>query len=308
MKLIDLAGSQRAVAIASRLDSQKAIAISKELVTFLQERKIKVYAEARIASILGCLGRALYEMTEDQVPVVLCIGGDGTILRVAQKLPFKNMPAILGINVGAVGFMAEFDIPSKDSFPQLVSANLIEEKCMRLSCHVDTQGQNHLPLALNEVLIITSRPSKALSITIRVDGQVYSSGYVDGVIVSTPTGSTAYAMSAGGAIVAPTIDAIQVVPVCPFARSGLKPLIVNPESAVEIELLRPKLNAIIAIDGQFETPVVASAATRISIKRSGSIVKFLRTQAGEASFFSRLNRKLLPGAKFPLPKHDQPEE
>ncbi len=306
MKLIDMQSGGLAIGLASRLDSSKAINVTKDLSGFLFEKKIKVAPESRIANILGLPPKSLHEMTADQVPAIACVGGDGTILRVAQKLPFKNPPAILGVNVGAVGFLAEFDVNTRDSFNQLVSANLIEERCMRLSCHVD--NQDHFPPALNEILIITSRPSKALSITVTVDKQVYSTGYVDGVIASTPTGSTAYSLSAGGAIMAPEVDAIQLVPVCPYARTGFKPLVLPSNATIEIELLRPKLNAIIAIDGQNEFTINSASTKRITIRRSPSSISFLRTQTSRTSFFSRLNRKLLPGAKFPVPKYDQPEE
>lgn len=307
MKLIELVTNEKAIGIASRLDSSKAISVSKDLASFLIEKKIRVCPESRIANILGSLnGKSLHDMYKDQVPVIACVGGDGTILRVAQKLP-KNPPAILGINVGAVGFLAEFDINSKESFNQLFeSSNLIEERCMRLSCHVE--DNDHFPLALNEILIITSRPSKALSISVYVDKQLYSTGYVDGIIISTPTGSTAYALSAGGAIMTPEVDAIQIVPVCPFVRTGFKPLIINPNSTIEIELLRPKLNAVIAVDGQSEFVVNSSATKKIVIRKSSSTISFLRSTGLKTSFFSRLNHKLLPGAKFPVPKHDQPEE
>jgi NAD+ kinase len=310
MKLLDLANSGKMIGIASRLDSSKAINVSKDLASVLLEKKIKICPESRIANILGAVGgsvsgKSLHDMYRDQVPVIACVGGDGTILRVAQKLP-KNPPAILGINVGAVGFLAEFDINSKDSFNQLVGSNLIEERCMRLSCHVE--NNDHLPLALNEILVITSRPSKALSISVYVDKQLFSTGYVDGIIISTPTGSTAYALSAGGAIMTPEVDAIQLVPVCPFVRTGFKPLVINPSATIEIELLRPKLNAVIAVDGQSEFVINSSTTRKITIRKSPNSISFLRSSGLKTSFFSRLNRKLLPGAKFPVPKHDQPEE
>lgn len=306
MRLADIENSGKAIGLASRLDSSKAISVTKDLSSFLCEKKIKVAPESRIANILGMPGRSLHEMAADQVPAIACVGGDGTILRVAQKLPFKNPPAILGVNVGAVGFLAEFDVNTRDSFNQLLSTNLIEERCMRLSCHVD--NQDYYPPALNEILVITSRPSKALSITIHVDKQVYSTGYLDGVIITTPTGSTAYSLSAGGAIMAPEVDAIQLVPVCPFVRTGFKPIVIPASSTIEIELLRPKLNAIVAVDGQNEYTINSATTKRITIRKSPSGISFLRTQASRASFFSRLNKKLLPGAKFPVPKYDQPEE
>ncbi len=306
MRLLDLQTNGLAIGLASRLDSSKAINVTKDLSSFLFEKKIKVAPESRIANIIGLPGKSLHEMTADQVPAIACVGGDGTILRVAQKLPFKNPPAILGVNVGAVGFLAEFDVNTRDSFNQLVTANLIEERCMRLSCHVD--NQDHFPPALNEILVITSRPSKALSVTVSVDKQVYSTGYLDGVIVSTPTGSTAYSLSAGGALVAPEVEAMQLVPVSPFVRTGFKPLLLPSNSTIEVELLRPKLNAIIAIDGQNEYTINSAATKRITIRKSPNGISFLRTQTSRTSFFSRLNKKLLPGAKFPVPKYDQPEE
>ncbi|MHA1681750.1 MAG: NAD(+)/NADH kinase [Promethearchaeota archaeon] len=306
MQIRELIGTEKAIGIASRLDSGKAIAITKDLINFFVNNKVKVYPEARIANLVsaGVFGKPLNEMNRFEVPLVISVGGDGTILRVAQNLPFKNPSAILGINVGAVGFLAEFDLTGKEPFEEILSTDLKEERCMRLSTHIEKTER--LPLALNEVLIITSRPSKALSITIRVDGQEFSSGYVDGILVCTPTGSTAYSLSAGGSIMVPELDAIQIVPVCPFARTGLKPLVIGTESVVEIELLRPKLNAIVAIDGQREYTIMPS--NNITIRKSTNYIRCLRSPNLKKSFFSRLNNKLLPGARFPVPRHDSPEE
>ncbi|MHA1697894.1 MAG: NAD(+)/NADH kinase [Promethearchaeota archaeon] len=298
--------SDKPIAIASRLDSIKAISLSKEIIKFLIEQKIKAQPESRIANIVGypMLGRSLSKMTRENTAAIISIGGDGTILRVAQNLPLKDTPPILGINVGAVGYLSEFDMPNPKNFKNLIELDFHEEKCIRLSCEIN--GVRNFPPALNEVLIITSRPSKALGIVIKVDGFRYSSGYVDGVLISTPIGSTAYCLSAGGCIMVPNLEAIQIVPICPFTRSGLKPLVLDANSKIEIELLRPKLNALITVDGQKE--VTISPAKRIIIKKSKNNISFLRASSTKKSFFSRLNKKLLPDAKFPVPQHDSPEE
>ncbi|MHA1791501.1 MAG: NAD(+)/NADH kinase [Promethearchaeota archaeon] len=305
MKLADLIHSNKALAIASRLDSGKAINLTKSLIKFLKEKGIKVYPEARIANIVGYLGQQLNDLHERDVPVIIAVGGDGTILRVAQSLSINDPPAILGINVGAVGFLAEFDMGTEqNSFESLITSEYVKERCMRLICTIEKTEK--LPLALNEVLVITSRPSKALSVVIKINGEFYSSGYVDGIVISTPTGSTAYSLSAGGSIIVPELNLIQIVPVCPFARSGLKPLIVSVDSVIEIELLRPKLSAIVAIDGQKEFTI--SPSRKIIIKKSNHYINCLRSKNLKKSFFHRLNNKLLPGAIFPVPKHDSPEE
>ncbi|MBD3185544.1 hypothetical protein GF325_01850, partial [Candidatus Bathyarchaeota archaeon] len=175
MNLADFSRDNKSVAIASRLDSGRAINITRDIVNFLTDQGIKVYPEARIANLIGFLGKPLDELDYDQTPAIISVGGDGTILRVAQNLSFKNPPSILGVNVGAVGFLAEFDITTQEEiFSQLMNTELIEERCMRLSTTID--ASTRFPLALNEVLIITSRPSKALSIVIKVDGQEFSSG------------------------------------------------------------------------------------------------------------------------------------
>ena len=156
--------------------------------------------------------------------------------------------------------------------------------------------------AINEVLIVSSKNSKVLQVSIKINGIFLNRSYLDGIIISTSTGSTAYNLSAGGAIVHPSMNAIQLVALNPYARSGLKPIILPPNSEIEVQLIRPRLNGRILIDGRKIIKAIQPGA-RILIRKSNSIVKFIRF---DDRYYSRLRKKIIGMVR--IPRDDSPEE
>lgn len=295
------------IAIACRLDKDSAIELTEKIINYLTQKNQKIILESRIAQRfpphLSC---DLKQMTETLVQMIISIGGDGTILRLCHNLPRKIAAPILGVNLGSVGFLDEVDSEPKALFEGLdrvIKGDYIIERVMRLTT---IYNRVFLPDALNEVYIVSAKPSKVLHVGIKVDKQLVNTAYVDGVIISTSNGSTAYGLSAGGSLIDPRLRIINIVPVNPFAASGsLKPLVVPGTSEVEIELLRPKLNALIVIDGQ--TEFRAFPKTSIIIKKSDSDAKFVRINKNiSGNFYNRLRTKILKGVK--IPEEDAPEE
>ncbi|KKM83574.1 hypothetical protein LCGC14_1308050, partial [marine sediment metagenome] len=179
------------------------------------------------------------------------------------------------------------------------------EICSKITPYIVKNSEEiRLNNALNEILIVSSKNSKVLQVSIKVNGVFLNRLYLDGVIVSTSTGSTAYSLSAGGAIVNPSLEIMQITPLNSFARSGLKPTIIPIDSEIEIQLLRPRLNAKIVIDGQ-RTIKKIQPNTKIRIRKSNSQTKFIRFKK---SYYTRLRKKIIGTIRVPIDDSPEPEE
>ncbi len=292
------------VGIACRLDKHDAFSIARDLTNYLLKAKVKVYLENRIASKAGYFhfGVGLNQMTTELVKFVVSIGGDGTILRVFQNLPKTNPAPVLGVNVGSLGFLdatAKSDV--KWAVKEVLDGRYHVEKMLRLAPYYEDR---RYPDALNEVFICSSRPSKVLKFSTLIDGWEYTTGYADGVIISTPTGSSAYSLSAGGAFIDPrNQQVVQIVPVNPFGATTMRPLIVPASSTIEVVLLRPRLPATLVLDGQVE--IKLNPASRVKVKASERPAFFIALEDQAATFYNKINKILMPTQKK---FDDAPEE
>jgi len=296
---------KKPIALACRLDSEKAINLTKRIFEFLMQKGEIVYLETRIApKIFPHNGMDLGEMSNENIKFIIIVGGDGSVLRVAGSLSQRDPPPILGVNVGSIGFLDESNERSifKDLTMALKGEFEYEVSSKITPYIVKNTDEIRLSDALNEVLIVSSKSSKVLQISIKINNVFLNRSYLDGVIISTSTGSTAYNLSAGGAIVNPSIEIMQITPLNSFAGSGLKPIIVSLDSVVEIQLLRPRLDAKIVIDGQSIIKRVAPN-TKIRIRKSNTKNKFIRFSR---NYYSRLRKKIIGTVRVPL--DDSPEE
>ena len=164
---------------------------------------------------------------------------------------------------------------------------------MEISSRLSTFiGKHRLPLALNEVLIISSKPSKVLYTSIEIDDNYFTSSYLDGLLISTHTGSSAYALSAGGCLMDPRLEGFEIVPLNPSASTGVfRPLIVPSFAEINVKLERPRLNGLVIIDGQCEYKV--SPQVSIKISRSDSYIYFIRFKEMVLGYFERVRKKIL---------------
>jgi len=239
---------------------------------------VDVTADPVTAYKLGIGGASISDMDVD---IVLCIGGDGTILRTIAAMD-EQIP-ILGIGMGALGFLAALT-------PDEALANICEildsfevEERSRLDVIVNRKQE---ATAMNEIVVLTLRPAKMLHFEILIDGEGFERLRADGVVFSTPTGSTAYSMSAGGPIVDPVMDCTLIVPLAPFKLSA-RPAVVAGSSRIKIELVEPEKDAMLVIDG--ETNRSVSRDDEIIIVKSDRSALFVKS--GE-SFFTRVRDKL----------------
>ena len=293
--------------IACRLDKENALDLTGKIIDYLMKKDVKLVLENRIAQRFQRFlpKKDLRQMNSTQVKAIISVGGDGTILRIAQNLPRKNPAPIFGINLGdSVGFLDECDLDSDklyNALDKLIEDEYQIESAMRLAAF---HYKSRFPDALNEVYIVSAKPSKVLHINIKIDGEFFTIAYVDGLIISTTVGSTAYSLSAGGTLVDPRLKLIQIVPVNPFARTSIRPIIIPSSSQIDIELIRPKLNAFIVIDGQYDYRIYPK--TVIRIQKSESDLEFIRLNSNfHGSFYNKLQKKILVGLNLP---EDSPEE
>jgi NAD+ kinase len=300
---------KKGIALACRMDSERAMKLTKKIFDYLVKKGEIIFLETRIApKILQHNARDLNEMNAENTKLVVSVGGDGTILRVANSLSQSDPPPILGVNIGSVGFLDESN--ERRIFNDLnrfLNGEYIIETCSKISAYIMRESEDiKLGNALNEILIVSSKNSKVLQASIKVNDVFLNRSYLDGVIISTSIGSTAYNLSAGGAIAMPTLEIMQMTPLNSYARSGLKPMVIPIDSEIEIKLLRPRLNARIVIDGQHTVKKI-QPYTKIKIRKANSQAKFIRfSESLYENYFKRLRKKIIGTTRVPL--DDSPEE
>ena len=263
--------------LVSRIDNPDAIAYSRNVKEVLEQDGMYVSFDDDTAAILNETGQPLVDTTAD---VVVVVGGDGTILRTIQQMQ-RPVP-VIGINRGEVGFLADLDPSDAIDFVRTLPRGFSVEERMRITLLKD--GIN-LGTALNEALIVTTRPAKMLRFSILVDGITTEQFRADGLLISTPTGSTAYAMSAGGPIVDPRIQGFILVPLAPYLLSS-RPHIISSNRRLEVRLESSK-PANLVIDGQ-QTIELGTSMT-LEVKPAKYPAKFV--DVGR-NFFEKVDSKL----------------
>ena len=273
------------VAIVSRYDEPDAIRLAGRIQNHLESKPSieEVIFDHDTASGLGTDGVPIEELQAD---LLIVIGGDGTILRTIQKLK-KQIP-ILGVNFGRVGFLA--DATSENALATIdeVLADFEVEERMRLAIHVNG---DLLPCATNEAVIattaiVTTPPAKMFAFRILVDDHELDELRADGIVIATPTGSTAYAMSAGGPIVDPRVSGVIIVPLAPYKLSS-RPWVVCTDGEITVEPIHAFEGAAIVIDGQHTQPV--RAGDTIIITKADEPALFVKTGW---HFYERVRSKL----------------
>jgi NAD+ kinase len=177
-------------------------------------------------------------------------GGDGTILSAARDLSETNVP-VIGVNVGKLGFLAEFSIEELEKlFDEIISNKTPIEKRMILHCWVEKNGSEIFSsTAINDMVIAAGAPFNMIELEMSVEGQSLAGCTGDGIIISTPTGSTAYNLSSGGPILSADLSAIVITPVCPHSLS-FRPIVINADNIVQIQPIRVNEGTTITLDGQ----------------------------------------------------------
>ena len=232
------------LAIFSHPDRQKVAEVVEEFQDFARGRAEIVASRG----IDGCSDNVL-----ENYDFAVVFGGDGSIISAARNLCQAGIP-LIGVNLGKLGFLAEFNVGEfMRFFDDIVSKKIPIEKRMLLNCKVfDSSNQNKekfSSVVVNDVFITAGPLHRMIELKVAVNGQPIAGCVGDGLIISTPTGSTAYNLSAGGPILADSMEAMVITPICPHSLS-FRPIVISADSRVEVFCIRLSDGTAISIDGQ----------------------------------------------------------
>ena len=240
------------------------------------KKKAKIIANYRIPPALAFRqeGAGAAEILK-KCDFAVVFGGDGSIISTARNLSQANVP-VIGVNVGKLGFLAEFSVAElKEFFDDIASGKALIERRMMLSCKVfSISGKNRerfSSVAINDVFITAGPPFRTIELKMSVDGQPIAGCVSDGLIISTPTGSTAYNLAAGGPILSPRMEAMVVTPICPHSLS-FRPIVINADSKIEVSGIRVNKGTTISIDGQVSLKLSIDDIVRVRKARSNFLI------------------------------------
>jgi NAD+ kinase len=278
------------VALIGKYQSQEIAGSLVGLATFLRQRGIRVLLEEATAAAVGEVAATDvvdYAAIGDQADLAVVLGGDGTMLNTARRLAEFEVP-LVGVNQGRLGFMTDIARESMlESMAAILDGHFQREQRFLLAVEVIRGTQRVFStLALNDVVANKGDIGRMIELEVKVDGELIHVLRADGLIISTPTGSTAYAMSANGPILHPAVAGIAIVPLCPHALSN-RPITISDRSVVELGLLPPH-DARIHCDGQEHFD--AKAGDRVRVGRSTHNITLLHPPG--YSYFAMLREKL----------------
>ena len=283
------ASAFRTIALIGKYQSREITESLVSLAAFLNERGVEVLLEEGTAVAVGVTGYSVasYEVIGARAELAVVLGGDGTMLNAARHLAGFEVP-LVGINQGRLGFMTDIALDAMiESITALLAGKFVREQRFLLDAEVLRDNEVAFrTLALNDVVVNKGDIGRMIELEVKVNGELIHVLRADGLIVSTPTGSTAYALSANGPILHPSVPGIAIVPLCPHALSN-RPITVSDTSSIEIALLPPH-DARIHFDGQ--TRFDARAGDVLRVARSGCNLTLLHPPG--YSYFAMLREKL----------------
>jgi NAD+ kinase len=269
---------RRSVLLLAHTGRPATVAAAQRAVQRLQQAGVEVRVVAGEAEDLHTDGVVVGTETDcaQGVELVLVLGGDGTILRAAEVARGGGVP-LLGVNLGHVGFLADAERDALDAtLEQVLDRGYSVEERMTLDVDIVVDGERvDSGWALNEASVEKAARERMLEVVVEVDGRPLSRWGCDGVVAATPTGSTAYAFSAGGPVVWPAVEATLVVPVSAHALFA-RPLVVSPNSVVALEVLPTGAAAVVACDGRRTRDLPHGA--RVEVHRGQVPVLLARTR------------------------------
>lgn len=283
----------RTIGIVTRASSDRASAVSEELIVWCRNHGYFPLVDVVTAKTLrlGEEGATPEEILRRADPVVT-LGGDGTLIGVARYVIGRS-PVMVGVNFGHLGFLTE--VPPKAIFSTLeevLAGNAVIEERALITAEVIRKGETvFMSQAVNDVVVQKGARSKLLDFDFAVDGEDVARVRADGLIVATPTGSTAYSLAAGGSIAHPSLSVVLVTPICPHSLTN-RPLILPASSTITIEIPQFDDEIWVTIDGQISQALQTDDTVRV--RQAQQTVKFVRSK--DKGYFDILRTKLNWGA------------
>ena len=281
----------RRVGLAVKLSSPEAIALGKRMLGELARRRVEGVADAESAGVLGVATGPVRAELGRHVDAVIVLGGDGTFLSVARGCPAAT--PVAGVNMGTLGFLTEHSREQAFALlDELLAGRAVIDRRDRLQVVVGDGAPGQEFLVLNDVVINKAALARILTINVEIEGEFISRYHADGLIIATPTGSTAYNLSAGGPIVHPGLAAMLITPICSHTLTN-RPLVVPLEWRVRVWLGPGDEEVYLTLDGQHGLPIATNV--RVDIGKASEPLSLIRVPT--ASFFSILHQKLKWGER-----------
>lgn len=279
------------IALITNSGGNKITETLRAITDFLRKRGLEISLDQSCAALFPDSG--LPTVTDTELPkacdMAIAIGGDGTMLKAARLLTNQYIP-LLGINRGQLGFLA--DIPAEsveEHLEQILAGNFVEDERFQLHCQVDRDNKTIIESdAFNDVIIQKWNIAKLIQLTTYINGKLVNTQRSDGLIVASPTGSTAYAMSGGGPILHPALDALVLVPICPHTLSN-RPIVIEGNSTIEIVVGTPEIDhARLTCDGEIKCEL--AAGDHVIIRKKPNKIRLIHP--ADHDHFSILRAKL----------------
>ena len=229
----------------------------------------------------------------EKIDIVMVLGGDGTILGVARELVGRSNAPIIGINIGNLGFLSSVEISDLDiAMEKLKNGRYEIQNRMMLECNLAMKEIENRRNALNDIVVARGTLSRMVKFQVFIDGKRYYSFKGDGLIIATPTGSTAYSFSAGGPFVYPNVDVITVTPICPQTK-GMQTIVLNSDSEIEIMAENGEEEIYITFDGQ--KAIKSNKEAIIRIRKAEKYAKIVLLD--DYDYFKVLRTKIINNSK-----------
>ena len=277
------------IGFVTNIEKDPTLQETKKMVDFVLKKGCEVYVSENFSDVHpDVIATSSSEMYKS-VDFVVVIGGDGTILRAARSAAIFDTP-ILGINFGTLGYLADVEkINAIDAIEKVLNGDFTIENRMMLEPYVERGCVSHeINLALNEVCITNSVCSRMIKLSVEVNGEYFDTFRADGIIVSTPTGSTAYNLSAGGPILSPHTELMTITHICPHTLYA-RPFVIDGNDVVRIRVQSNYNNVQMSCDGQ--STVQMKNDDVIIVKKSRYVTRIIKTT--NMNFYDILRRKMV---------------
>ena len=277
-------------AVVVNLSKEEAISCANEISLLMLSNNSEVYMLSECASFYKGVKISFTDTIEELFKVcdiAITVGGDGTIIHAAKYAAHFDKP-LIGVNVGRLGFAADIEIDGISELTRILNGDYSVEERILFDVEVIKNGVSKNYLAVNDAVIARGQLSKIIDLQVTLDNEEIAKYRADGLLFSTPTGSTAYSLSAGGPIIAPQLDCILMTPVCPhslFSRS----VIFDGNSVLTVSVKIPsECCCVLTIDGEKNVDILADDI--VKIKKSDLKLKFV--SINKRNFYRKLNEKL----------------
>jgi len=276
------------IGIMPHTGKKLALELTKKTVNYLEAKSIIPWIDGESAALIQRNDLAQTESGLKNLDVMIVLGGDGTLLRAARTMSDYNVP-ILGVNVGHLGFLTELEADKIEAaLDMIISKNYTLDERMFIECKVIRNKRLAASYrALNDVVITRGTFARIIQLSTYVDSQHVVDYQADGIIIATPTGSTAYSLSAGGPIVEPSLDCLIITPICPHTLAA-RSFVVRHDSVVEVKVEANHEDMMLTIDGQISFPL--QSYDLIEVVQSTIKAKFVKLH--QRSFFTILNNRM----------------